>query len=64
MADRYTEWYRSLTRVKRVIARGLHASDLNRNEMEDELKVAMTDIAAAFGMPRPKWSEEDDDDQI
>lgn len=61
-ADKYTTWYRSLTRVKRVIERGLHANDLNRSEMETELHVAMDDLATAFGFPAPKWG--DDDDQI
>ena len=56
-ADQYTEWFRSLTRVKRVIEYGLHANDLNHGEIEDELKVAMDGLATAFGMPHIKWSE-------
>ena len=58
MADKHTAWHRSVTRVKRVIEYGLHANDLNNDEMDEELRYAFDELAAAFGMPRPKWDEE------
>lgn len=57
MADKYTTWFQGVARVRRVIEYGLHSNDLNHDEVEDELKVVMNDLARAFGMPKPTWED-------
>lgn len=61
MADRYTEWHRNVTRVKRVIQDTFHSNDMNHKEAEAELRFAFDELATAFGMPKVNWDAEDEE---